>query len=112
MAPKGSACGALAGHVVAEWRREYPSMAAFSADESDASVDECLPELTVEAKLSEQRLNETLEQMSPMMRAAVLLRLREEHSYKQIAEELGLTLRQVRRYLARGYEQLRSVLDE
>ncbi len=102
----------VAGHVVAEWRREYPPMQAFCPDESDAPVDECLPELAVDAKLSEQRLNQQLAQMSPMMRAVVLLRLREEHSYKQIAQELDLTLRQVRRYLARGYEQLRGVLDE
>lgn len=102
----------VAGHVVAEWRREYPPMESFCPDESDAPVDECLPELAADATLSEQRLNERLEQMSPMMRAVVLLRLRDEHSYKQIAQELELTLRQVRRYLARGYEQLRDVLDE
>ena len=102
----------VAGHVVAEWRREYPPMESFCPDESDAPVDECLPELAVDATLSEQRLNQRLEQMSPMMRAVVLLRLRDEHSYKQIAQELELTLRQVRRYLARGYEQLRGALDE
>ena len=102
----------VAGHVVGEWRREYPPMESFSPDESDAPVDECLPELAVDATLSEQRLNQQLEQMSPMMRAVVLLRLRDEYSYKQIAQELELTLRQVRRYLARGYEQLRGALDE
>lgn len=102
----------VAGHVVAEWRREYPPTETLGTDEDDAVVDECLPELTLDARLSEQRLNQQLERMSPMMRAVVLLRLRDEHSYKQIAQELELTLRQVRRYLARGYEQLRAVLDE
>ncbi|MGC8519802.1 MAG: RNA polymerase sigma factor [Steroidobacteraceae bacterium] len=102
----------VAGHVVAEWRREYLPTETLGADEGDAVVDECLPELTLDARLSEQRLNEQLARMSPMMRAVVLLRLRDEHSYKQIAQELELTLRQVRRYLARGYEQLRAVLDE
>ena len=101
----------VAGHVVAEWRREYPAE-VVGLDEADAPVDECLPELAVDAKLSEERLNQQLAQMSPMMRAAVLLRLRDEHSYKQIAQELGLTLRQVRRSLAHAYEQLRSALDE
>lgn len=102
----------VAGHVVAEWRREYSPAVAVGLDEADAPVDECLPELAIDAKLSEERLNQQLAQMSPMMRAAVLLRLRDEHSYKQIAQELGLTLRQVRRYLARAYEQLRGALDE
>lgn len=102
----------VAGHVVAEWRREYASKQAVDAQDGDGPIDECLPELTIDAKLSEQRLNQQLARMSPMMRAVVLLRLRDEYPYKQIAQELDLTLRQVRRYLARGYEQLRGVLDE
>lgn len=102
----------VAGHVVAEWRREYPSMQMLGAEEDEVAIDECLPELTLDAKLSEQRLNQQLARMSPMMRAVVMLRLRDEHSYKQIAQELDLTLRQVRRNLARGYEQLRAVFDE
>lgn len=102
----------VAGHVVAEWRREYVAMETFSPDDNEGPADVCLPELAVDATLSEARLNEQLEQMSSIMRAVVLLRLRDEHSYKQIAEELDLTLRQVRRYLARGYERLRGVLDE
>ena len=101
----------VAGNVVAEWRRQYPPMEPFSADE-DVLADECLPELTLDATLSEERLNRQLAQMSPMMRAVVLLRLRDEHSYKQVAQELDLTLRQVRRYLARGYERLRSALED
>ena len=39
------------------------------------------------------------------------LRLRDERSCKDIAQELDITLRQVRRYLARGYERLRATLE-
>jgi RNA polymerase sigma factor (sigma-70 family) len=102
----------VAGHVVAEWRRQYPPMDSLSAEDEDLQVEECLPELALEARVSEQRLNEQLARMSPTMRAVVLLRLRDEHPYKQIAQELGLTLRQVRRYLARGYERLREALED
>jgi RNA polymerase sigma factor (sigma-70 family) len=102
----------VAGNVVAEWRRQYPPTGPFSAEEEDAQADECLPELTLDATLSEERLNRQLSQMSPMMRAVVLLRLRDEYSYKEVAQELDLTLRQVRRYLARGYERLRDALED
>jgi len=102
----------VAGNVVAEWRRQYPPMEAFSAEEEDGQVDECLPELTLDATLSEERLHRQLAQMSPMMRAVVLLRLRDEYSYKQVAQELDLTLRQVRRYLSRGYERLRNAMED
>ena len=36
----------------------------------------------------------------------LLLRLRDERPYKEIAQELGMSVRQVKRYLARGYERL------
>lgn len=102
----------VAGNVVAEWRRQSAPMESFSIEEEDAPVDECLPELVLDATLSQERVNQELARMSPVMRAAVLLRLRDEHSYKQIAQELDLTSRQVRRYLARGYECLRGALED
>lgn len=102
----------VAGNVVAEWRRQSPHESAFCAEQESLAVDDCPPELALDAALSEKRLNEELEKMSPMMRAVVLLRLRDEHSYKRIAQELDLTLRQVRRYLARGYERLRNALED
>jgi DNA-directed RNA polymerase specialized sigma24 family protein len=46
------------------------------------------------------------------MRAVLLLRLRDERSCKDIAQQLGITLRQVRRYLAGGYERLRAALED
>jgi RNA polymerase sigma-19 factor, ECF subfamily len=102
----------VAGNVVAEWRRQSPPMGSFSIEEGDVPIEECLPELVLDATLSQERVNQELARMSPMMRAIVLLRLRDEHSYKQIAQELDLTLRQVRRYLARGYECLRGALED
>jgi len=103
----------VASHVVAEWRRQYPLTEPLGDEENeDARVELCLPELTVDATLSEERLHQQLTLMSPRMRAVVLLRLRDEHSYKEIAEELDLTLRQVRRYLARGYERLRGAFED
>jgi DNA-directed RNA polymerase specialized sigma24 family protein len=45
------------------------------------------------------------------MRVVLLLRLRDERSCKEIAQELDLTHRQVRRYLARGYVRLRAALE-
>jgi RNA polymerase sigma factor (sigma-70 family) len=102
----------VAGNVVAEWRRQSAPMESFSMEEEDGPVDECLPELVLDAKLSQERVNQELARMSPMVRAAVLLRLRDEHSYKEIAQELDLTPRQVRRYLARGYDCLRGALED
>jgi RNA polymerase sigma factor (sigma-70 family) len=79
--------------------------------EDEALVDDCLPELTLEVELSQRRLEQALQEASPVMRAVLLLRLRDDRPCQEIAEQLGLTDRQVKRHLARGYEHLRARLE-
>lgn len=100
----------VAGHVIAEWRHNQPVADSRTALEEELLVDDCTPEFEIDAHVSQDRLNETLSAVSPTMRAVLLLRLRDERPYKEIAQELGMTDRQVKRYLARGYERLRQAL--
>jgi RNA polymerase sigma factor (sigma-70 family) len=101
----------VASHVVVEWRDHQPRPESLVALEDDLLIDDCHPEFELEASISQERLNHTLATASPTMRAVLLLRLRDERSCKDIAQELDITLRQVRRYLARGYERLRAALE-
>jgi RNA polymerase sigma factor (sigma-70 family) len=101
----------VASHVLIEWRDDQPRPELLVAIDDDLLIDDCPPEFELEASISQQRLNDTLAAASPTMRAVLLLRLRDERSCKDIAEELDITLRQVRRYLARGYERLRTALE-
>ena len=101
----------VASHVLIEWRDHQPRPESLVEIDDDLLIDDCPPDFELEASLSQERLNHTLAAVSPMMRAVLLLRLRDEHSCKDIARELEITLRQVRRYLARGYEQLRAALE-
>lgn len=101
----------VASHVALEWCDRQPRSDSMVVLEEDMLVDRQLPELELDARLSQQRLEETLASLSPMMRAVVLLRLRDERSYQEIAAELRITDRQVRRYLARGYECLRVAIE-
>ena len=101
----------VASHVALEWcDRQSRSDSMVVLDEA-ILVDGQLPELELDARLSQQRLDEALASVSPMMRAVLLLRLRDERSYHEIAVELRITERQVRRYLARGYERLRLAIE-
>lgn len=100
----------VASHVVIEWRDHQPPAESVAMDE-DMLIDDCPPELELEADLSQRRLDQVLMTASPMMRAVLLLKLRDDLSYEDIARDLGLTVRQVKRYLARGYEQLRLALE-
>ena len=101
----------VASHVALEWRDRQPRSESMVVLDEDMLVDGQLPELELDARLSQQRLEETLASASPMMRAVLLLRLRDERSNQEIAAELRITDRQVRRYLARGYERLRLALE-
>jgi RNA polymerase sigma factor (sigma-70 family) len=101
----------VARHVVLEWGERQPRSDSMVVLDEDMLVDGRLPELELDALLSQQRLDETLASLSRMMRAVLLLKLRDERSYQEIAVELRITERQVRRYLARGYERLRLAIE-
>jgi RNA polymerase sigma factor (sigma-70 family) len=101
----------VARHVALEWFDRQPRSDSTVVLDEDMLVDDQLPELELDARLSQQRLEKTLASLSPMMRAVVLLRLRDERSYQEIAAQLQITERQVRRYLARGYERLRLAIE-
>ena len=101
----------VAKHVAREWCDGEPRSDSMVVLDDDMLVDSQLPELELDAQLSERRLEEALASVSPMVRAVLLLRLRDERSYQAIAAELRITERQVERYLARGYERLRLAIE-
>jgi RNA polymerase sigma factor (sigma-70 family) len=102
----------VASHVVVEWRDRQPEPESLVEVDDDLLVGDFAPEFELDANLSQDRLNRTLDSVSPTMRAVLLLRLRDERSCKDIAQELDITIRQVRRYVARGYERLRTALED
>ena len=101
----------VAKHVVLEWCDDLPRTNSVVEFDDEMLVDEHLPELELDARLSERRLEETLATVSPMMRAVLVLRLRDQLSHEAIGAELKITPRQVRRYLARGYERMRVAVE-
>jgi RNA polymerase sigma-70 factor (ECF subfamily) len=102
----------VASHVALDWCDRQPRLDAMEPLEDEMFSDDLLPELELDATMFRKRLDETLATFSPMMRAVLLLKLRDERSHQQIAADLNLSARQVRRYLARGYERLRRALEE
>ena len=101
----------VAKHVALEWCDHQPRPESVVELDEELLIDEHLPELELDARISEKRLAQTLAEVSPTMRAVLVLRLRDQLSYEAIAAELGITLRQVRRHLARGYERLRVAVE-
>jgi RNA polymerase sigma-70 factor (ECF subfamily) len=102
----------VAKHVAMEWCDHQPRPDAMVTLDEETLADERLPELELDAHLSQQRLEQTLDGLPPAVRAVIVLRLRDQRSSQEIAAELQITPRQVRRYLARGYECVRKALED
>lgn len=98
----------VAINVAAEWRMRACHSKPHSADELDALVAATTPEtLLTEAEFSRQ-LDAALREMTPMVRAVIYLKLRDDMSHEEIAQHLGITTRMVRRLLTTAYTQLRT----
>jgi RNA polymerase sigma factor (sigma-70 family) len=100
----------VASHVVSEWRDRQPPPEMFEAVDENLLAEGAVAEFTVEAEVSQALLDQALQDLPPMTRAVLLLKFREHRQCKDIARELALTDRQVRRHLTRGYERLRDTL--
>jgi RNA polymerase sigma-70 factor (ECF subfamily) len=98
----------VASHVVSEWRDREPPREMFEAVDADLLADAAVTEFTLEADVWQALLDQALQDIPPMTRAVLLLKFRENRSCKDIARDLALTERQVRRHLTRGCERLRS----
>lgn len=102
----------VANHVALDWGERQPRSGSMEPLEDQVLIDEQIPEIELDATMFQKRVDDTLAALPPMMRAVLLLRFREERSNQEIASDLNITPRQVRRYLARGYERLRSAVEE
>lgn len=102
----------VASHVSVEWSARQSRREATADFDVDLLIDESQqPELELDARISQHRFEQTLASLSPRMRAALILRLRDEVPLDEIASRLGITLRQVRRLLVRGYARLREAME-
>lgn len=102
----------VASHVISEWRSSQPPSEALTPiEDNETATDQPPPEFVVEARIAQKRIDQVLSTCSPMMRAVLLLRLRDDRACKHIAKTLGLTDRQVKRYLAKGYDRLQQALE-
>lgn len=103
----------VASNVAAEWRMRAVYAKPHSDAELETLVAGATPESLLDDTLFAAQLDSALQSMSPMVRAVIYLKLREDMSHEEIAGRLGITTRMVRRTLTSGYAHLRAriVLD-
>ncbi len=102
----------IATNVVNEWReRARNSLPHDDVWLSDLQIEpDAEPESTVEHDLVNEHVRKAVNRLPPRQRQVLLLHIREDLTYKQIAAKLKLTPRVVRRDIARAYAELRSDL--
>lgn len=102
----------IATNVVNEWReRARNSLPHDDVWLSDLQIEpEAEPESSVEHELVNIHVRRAVSRLPPRQRQVLLLHIREDLTYKQIAAKLKLTPRVVRRDIARAYAELRSDL--
>jgi len=98
----------VAINVAAEWRMRACHSKPHSADELDALVAATTPETELSEAEFRRQLDAALRDMTPMVRAVIYLKLRDDMSHEEIAQHLGITTRMVRRLLTTAYTQLRA----
>jgi RNA polymerase sigma factor (sigma-70 family) len=102
----------IATNVVNEWReRARNSLPHDDVWLSDLQIEpEAEPESSVEHDLINVHVRRAVSRLPPRQRQVLLLHIREDLTYKQIAAKLKLTPRVVRRDIARAYAELRADL--
>jgi RNA polymerase sigma-70 factor (ECF subfamily) len=101
----------VASHVITEWRLRARQAKPHTSEELECQVDSGTPELDLEYSMSQQRFDAALAALAPMVRATLILRVRDGMRHAEIAAHLRITPRQVRRNLAHSYDELRRSLD-
>lgn len=102
----------IATNVVNEWReRARNSLPHDDVWLADLQIEpEAEPESAVEQDLADAFVRRAVSRLPPRQRQVLLLHIREDLTYKQIAVQLKLTPRVVRRDIARAYAELRCEL--
>jgi RNA polymerase sigma-70 factor (ECF subfamily) len=86
------------------------------ATSGDAQLENLFAELPSSEELVDtdaraRRLREVLLQLTPKCRAALVLQYRHDMSYQQIAEQLGVSVNMVKKYLAQGLALCRRRME-
>lgn len=100
----------VARNIAAEWRTRQQRLEGHSAEELDDLIDLTTPEVQAQQDLEIQQLEQALKRLPPLTRAATYMKLHDGHTHEEIAGQLGITQRMVRKHLTVGYASLRRQL--
>lgn len=99
----------IARNLVGELYTKLPP-AADSLDDTELADRGMNVEALTESRQQIERLDEVLSHLSPKCRAAIILHRRDGLTVNEIADELGVSVGSVKKYLAQGLARCRARL--
>ena len=102
----------LARNIAAEWRARQARRGLHSSAELDDLIELTTPETEAQEALESRQLDEALRRLPPMARAVAYLKIHCGQTHEEIAEQLAISPRMVRKHLTVAYAGLRAQLGE
>jgi len=98
----------VAVNVVSEWRLRARQSKPHSTEGLDELVTFEDYDRAIERRQVGDAVRRALSELPPMWRKVLVLHSKEDMTYEQIADRLGITRRMVKRYMAKGYAEMRK----
>lgn len=98
----------VAVNVAGEWRLRARQRKPHTSEELDELVSVEDLERTLEQRQTGDAVRRALGELPATWSEVLVLHCRDDMSYEQIADHLGITRRMVKRYVAKGYAEMRE----
>lgn len=98
----------IGAHVLVEWRLREKPFPEYGLDPETLADEGSLESTGAEPSNAAVRMQTALAGLPPMLRAAVVLHACHGLTYAQTAAHLDVSRRMVKRYILKGYAQLRT----
>lgn len=98
----------VAVNVAGEWRLRARQSKPHTSKELDELVSVEDLERSLEERQTGEAVRQALEALPTTLQQVLVLHCRDGLTYEQIADALGLTRRMVKRYVAKGYAEMRE----
>lgn len=102
----------VAVNVIQEWRLRNQRFPVKDDYDLEQEPDEADPVEEIEASERAERLNRAVAKLPARYRAVLMLRVNQGLTHKEVAEELEMTPRMVKRHLVKAYAKLRERLSD
>lgn len=100
----------IAKNLLTEWRMRAAQSRVHSADMLDVlEADEDL-QVELEQRQEQRFVHAAIDDLHPVTRQVLLLHVQQDLTYDEIAQQLGLTRRMVKRHMLSAYAALRQRL--